>query len=290
MGGDVWGGGVMVAVAATLWVVYLIPTWRRRREYATAERNAVRLQQTLRVLAETSEMPEQVRLGANARGAIDRQRAVRQVRDTKREASGGVAAAGRLSVRRLRLASSALLLLAMVGIIVGLVLPAVAGKWLVFVIAIASGSVALVSLKRLARRQAPVRVVPLEATLVPDFAFESAAAPHGVEIPRATWTPRPVPKPLYQSRGSVASSAMASADASAQRRHAAATAEAERRASESESKAVPLRASASGDPRNGASSVETGAVPSRLAAMGVVVDAGGDGFDLDEVLRRRRAG
>ena len=55
------GGGLMLAVAAALWMVYLIPNWLKRREYLATERNAVRLQQTIRVLSETAEVPEHVR-------------------------------------------------------------------------------------------------------------------------------------------------------------------------------------------------------------------------------------
>ncbi len=129
MGGEVWGGGVMVTVAATLWVVYLIPTWRRRRQYATAEKNAVRLQQTLRVLAETSEMPEHVRIEAKAREAVERRRAIRQVADKKRGDPVAVGATGGgRSVRQLRLASSAVLVLAVGGLAASVASPAIAGN------------------------------------------------------------------------------------------------------------------------------------------------------------------
>ena len=47
----------MLALAAGLWLAYLVPNWLRRKEFAATERNAVRLQQTIRVLAETSEAP-----------------------------------------------------------------------------------------------------------------------------------------------------------------------------------------------------------------------------------------
>jgi len=53
-----WGGGLVLALVAVLWLVYLVPTWQRRREYLATERNAVRLQQTLRILAQTAELPE----------------------------------------------------------------------------------------------------------------------------------------------------------------------------------------------------------------------------------------
>ena len=78
MGGQVLGGGVVVLVAALLWLVYLLPTWHSRRQFDAAERNAVRLNQALRVLAETSEMPGEVRLELNARTAMAQQRLAKQ--------------------------------------------------------------------------------------------------------------------------------------------------------------------------------------------------------------------
>ncbi|MCM3655868.1 hypothetical protein M3147_01220 [Agromyces mediolanus] len=71
---DVVGGGVLVAVAAALWIVYLLPNWFRRRQYEVSERHAIRLQQTLRVLAETAETPDAVRLEATAREVVAQQR------------------------------------------------------------------------------------------------------------------------------------------------------------------------------------------------------------------------
>jgi hypothetical protein len=71
---DPIGGGVLVAVAATLWIAYLLPSWLRRRQYLATERNAVRLQQTLRILAETAEAPEEVRTGVSAREVAAQER------------------------------------------------------------------------------------------------------------------------------------------------------------------------------------------------------------------------
>jgi hypothetical protein len=75
---DAIGGGVLVAVAAGLWVAYLLPTWFRRGQYLATERNAVRLQQTLRILAETAETPEEVRVEATARDVAVQQRILAQ--------------------------------------------------------------------------------------------------------------------------------------------------------------------------------------------------------------------
>ncbi|QAY73353.1 hypothetical protein ET445_08345 [Agromyces protaetiae] len=84
---DAIGGGVLVAVAAALWIAYLLPTWLRRRQYLDTERNAVRLQQTLRILAETAETPETVRVAATAREVAAQQRILAEREETARLAA-----------------------------------------------------------------------------------------------------------------------------------------------------------------------------------------------------------
>jgi len=78
MDGQVLGGGVIVLVAVLLWLVYLLPSWQGRYRYNAAERNAVRLNQALRVLAQTSETPDEVRLELNARTALAQQKLARR--------------------------------------------------------------------------------------------------------------------------------------------------------------------------------------------------------------------
>jgi hypothetical protein len=85
MGGQVLGGGVIVLVAVLLWMVYLLPSWHQRRQYDAAERNAVRLNQALRVLAETSDTPGEVRLELNARTALAQQKLARQAMAEREE-------------------------------------------------------------------------------------------------------------------------------------------------------------------------------------------------------------
>lgn len=72
------GGGVVVLVAVVLWLVYLLPSWYGRHQYQAAERNAVRLNQALRVLAQTSETPTEVRLELTARTALAQQKLARR--------------------------------------------------------------------------------------------------------------------------------------------------------------------------------------------------------------------
>ncbi|WP_194411030.1 large exoprotein [Microbacterium cremeum] len=87
MGEQVLGGGVIVLVAVLLWLVYLLPSWHSRRQFDAAERNAVRLNQALRVLAETSETPEEVRLELNARTAAAQQRLARRALAEREQAA-----------------------------------------------------------------------------------------------------------------------------------------------------------------------------------------------------------
>ncbi len=82
------GTAIMLAIAAGLWFLYLVPTWVRRREYLATERTATRLQQTMRVLAETAEVPDAVRVSATARDAA---RAERLLRAQQRRADAMVA-------------------------------------------------------------------------------------------------------------------------------------------------------------------------------------------------------
>jgi len=85
MGGQVLGGGVVVLVAVLLWLLYLLPSWQGRHRYYAAERNAVRLNQALRVLAETSETPEEVRLELNARTALAQQKLAKRVQSEREQ-------------------------------------------------------------------------------------------------------------------------------------------------------------------------------------------------------------
>ncbi|TFC96316.1 hypothetical protein, partial [Cryobacterium sp. TmT3-12] len=110
MSSEVLGGGVMIAVAAALWVTYLMPTWARRRQYLATERNAVRLQQTMRILAETSEVPQQVRLEANARTVMTQRKLLAQAEDDARAEAKAVtdaAVAARRSAAALAAANRA---------------------------------------------------------------------------------------------------------------------------------------------------------------------------------------
>src|SRR6185312_14152768 len=102
MGVDGFGSSIVIALAALLWLVYLVPTWFRRKEYLSTERNAVRLQQTLRIVAETSELPQQVRVETSARAAAAQEKLLRaQMQRERAIAKAQLTAADRASTRQL---------------------------------------------------------------------------------------------------------------------------------------------------------------------------------------------
>ncbi|MGN6762167.1 MAG: hypothetical protein ACTHJI_12680 [Leifsonia sp.] len=365
MTGDVMGGGVVVAVAAALWLAYLVPVWLRRREYLATERNAVRLQQTLRILAETSELPDEVRMEATARTVAEQQRILRKAEQrtlaTARaeaaaharreqalaeerrraaeeaeqaaaeaiaiERASRAAAAQRARVlatarittdavahalspqrrrrlRRARAVSTLVLVAGLMGLVAGAVLLFETGAWLLVAASVGAVSVAGWMLGRLARPQrAAARPQPLVRTsqVAPELYDD---AQHDVPVQerlRQSWTPRPLPKPLHLSPGTVAAAAMASVDAAAELRRAAARAELERKAAAAEAAEraaapvpVPLRAvgrvgEALGIAGSGTAVSAAASTPSRYASMGVLDDVDTGSLDLDAVLRRRRA-
>ena len=307
MSSEALGGGVMVAVAAVLWVAYLMPTWSRRKQYQATERNAVRLQQALRVLAETAEIPRQVRLEATARTLAEQQRVLARAEYSQRAEAQAVTDAGR-AVRRAaavtaaatpRLAESpirklrrlrrfrglvALMLLAGFVLAVAGIAPALAGSFT----ALVGGGVITVAafgiLGRLATVARSARIVRVEAPVDLPVLIGQAFEPvqwEATPAAAATWTPHPVPRALHLSRGSIAQSAMASVEAANQLRKAAAQAEVARRgaalAEEAHRAVTPIARPA------------VAAAPSRFASMGIVGETGPGLTDLDAVLRRRRA-
>ncbi|MFB8387669.1 large exoprotein [Microbacterium sp. NPDC055910] len=229
MGGQVLGGGVIVLVAALLWLVYLLPSWHSRRQYDASERNAVRLNQALRVLAETSETPEEVRLELTARTALAQQKLARRALAEREQVALEEArielerarderAAARLSpeARRAR-ARRRVRLTAMTLGVAGL---GIAG-WGVWTIVstgaqlllwagLAATIVAGLVLQRMARVGA--RAVTRTAQ---DAGERVAVHMQDVELEqtRREWAPRELPRPLTASAGSRAAAVLDAEDA-----------------------------------------------------------------------------
>ncbi|MEY2849480.1 MAG: hypothetical protein RI885_2147 [Actinomycetota bacterium] len=323
------GSSVVIALAAVLWLVYLIPTWFRRREYLSTERNAVRLQQTLRIMAETAEVPEQVHLESSARAvavqqrmlhqAEQRQRAIHRAREAmmRRDAARTLAtlrpsvasevlrtsvAARRL--RRSRAATSGVLLVSMLVVASGLLVPNAVLPVSVLPVAVApmvvGGGVAagvasvllLTVLAAAGRRRTALMRELRSRPAAPRRVVTETPAVADAPAARSSWTPVPIPKPLYLSRPPVQPIV---SEAAAQQERDRLLAEAERaermlRERERAEKVTPIRpATPALAPAAAAPAAAAPAAPSRFATMGFVDAADSTVTDLDAVLRRRRA-
>ena len=291
---DLTGAGtaIMLALAAVLWFFYLMPTWFARRQYLATERNATRLQRTIRIMAETAEVPEEVRVEASAREIAERERLVRieqrraelahrsrvQAELARARSASTRDALARLRLRRSRRLAS---LLVISGLVVGalqlwLIVQTgiVLGSWIVLGAAAASLILGARLQSRLNERALLLRVdaAPRRSTVWREPVVDAA--------PTRAWTPVPVPKPLYLERGEAPRVAAASVDSAALLRAAAAEAERALRAAHAEPEVVafPTPAAPTAAP-----------AASRYARMGIVDDADSAPLDLDEALRRRRA-
>lgn len=293
-------GGIMVALAAGLWLVYLLPTWFKRREYAALVKTNIRRQQAIRVLQETEPIPVRQRVEAivtptgqvanpdKLAEAIQRSKAAQAARLASRQIAEDAAAPGQDAASKARIArrlrrTRAIALLVLLAAVITLVVQATlmlttgiaAGAWAVLGFSAVGAIVSFSALGRLAtiarRRQAPVvqAARPMRQRVVED---REAARP-----PVATWTPVAMPKPLYLSRSEAP--AAPSVDHLERLRAAALESGRALREAQEAPEITPIS-----KPEMPA------AAPSKYAAMGVVSKSDVTGTDLDEVLRRRRAG
>ncbi|MFJ3472579.1 hypothetical protein ACIPJ1_06560 [Microbacterium maritypicum] len=281
MDGPVLSGGVIVLVAVLLWMLYLLPSWRGRFQYNAAERNAVRLNQALRVLAETSETPGEVRFELNARTALAQQKLAKRVQ-SEREAAELESLREQLAAtradpvirrararRRVRVAATSTLLVGLVIAGLGVWQLLAAGSSALLWIGGAAVVVAGIALQRMAAVAGRVA----RATHVVAAPAAPRVAPELHDQGRATWTPRPLPEPLVSVAGSRAQAAQAQMEAQEQRRKAARVAALRERAEQMAPEA-PVALPAASSP---------------YARMGFVDDAEIEAH-VRELLSRRAAG
>jgi hypothetical protein len=267
-----WGGGIVLLVAAVLWLVYLMPSWAARRQYLATERNAIRLQQTLRILAQTAELPDEVRIEMNAKSLAQAQRvarseeakrtaivraheAARQREITRRlaeqapvlERASAVPALTAMRMRRSRLGAT---LFGTLGVVIALVVfVAAPSLWLVGVAGLvaAGGSAAVLAQLHQVATARKQRLAAAEAGATrasrPATAWTDPAPPLSTEQPAEpaadrSWTPNHVPKPLYVERPAApAASPESSAELAARLKERVAAAKAE-----AEAEAAAIRA------------------------------------------------
>lgn len=268
-------------VAVLLWMLYLLPSWRGRFQYNAAERNAVRLNQALRVLAETSETPGEVRFELNARTALAQQKLAKRVQ-SEREAAELESLREELAAtradpvirrararRRVRVAATSTLLTGLVIAGFGVWQLLAAGSSVLLWIGGAAIVVAGVALQRMAAVAGRVA----RATHVVAAPAAPRVAPELHDQGRATWTPRPLPEPLVSVAGSRAQAAQAQLEAQEERRKAARVAALRERAEQMAPEA-PVALPAASSP---------------YARMGFVDDAEIEAH-VRELLSRRAAG
>lgn len=268
------GGGIMLAIAAALWLAYLLPSWLKRREYLATERNAVRLQQTIRVLAETAQVPDVVRAARSAPFPV----AVGRPATPPPAVDPRVLTARR--IRRTRALSTLVLASALILGFVQVSLIAstgvAAGSWLVVGIAALAAVASVAMLGRLAERSRSGAITLAR----PARRTSLGARPRSVPAVDRSWTPVAMPKPLYLDKPD-APAVVQRVDLEA----AARLAEEARRAAEREAATIrPAAAIPAGRP---AAAIPAGA--SRFARMGIVDDTDTSVPDLDAALARRRA-
>lgn len=284
------GGGLLIAVAAALWLVYLVPNYLRRREYLATERNAVRLQQTIRVLAETAETPDAVRVESAAKARVlARELAARPVAvgapvSTPLPAALDPRARATARLRRTRLIVAAATAVALVSLIVQAVIAIVGGIAAVSgiltvgsLIGAATGVAILGRLAKISRERSSATSTAPIARTTRSMALHDmpvAAAPSRAS---REWTPVPIPRPTYLERPAAVQ------PTAAEVARAAARAEAElSEASEVAAKAI-----------RGTQETVPAIAPaasSRFATMGVVdAEVTPAMPDIDRALRRRRA-
>lgn len=295
------GGGAIIAFAAVLWLVYLTPSWVRRRQYLATERNAVRLQQTLRILAETADVPDEVRAEVSARSVAEQHRmlraaahraeAVARPREAAaertlarravsprepRQRADAVSAITGARLRRTRAVAGIVLLLAVGAAGYG-GWRAIAGEPPVLLVGgVVVAFVAVAVLQRaatVAAAQRAVRAVDHAVTAQP--APQSFTDWQRTEQARPTWTPVPIPRPLYLERTQAAEEPDRTAAAETLRIAAKQADDALRRA-HAAAEVVAIDATTA-ERRSSRAPVGPGDVEPVLS-------------DLDAVLRRRRAG
>ena len=250
------GTALLLLVAGALWLVYLVPIWLRRSEYLATERNAARLGQTLRVLAETAEPTQELKTELTAR----------EVAKAQREAERKIQAVSftpeELKAKRRRVLRSTTTLFTAIGL-VGLVssISLQAALWVTGALAAKTVlGIAVLGVLAKAGRAPRLRTTQPAPVRTPAAATQ----------PAPTWQPPSLPEPLSRRQTIPSQQPPLPSRDELLRRARAAAAEAR--------------------PDEAAAQAQSLAPVSRFDQVGRVDrDKTSSGVDLDEVLRRRRA-
>jgi hypothetical protein len=296
---DFLGGGLVFAIAAVLWIAYLVPSWLRRKNFMATEQNAARLQQTIRVLVEAEDAPAVIRADVTGRGVYEQHKALREAEAAARQAMQAqivadalaardpreVAALAKHRRRTQRVIAFIILMLSVLTTAAGITFVGYTGSPALMYIGLGSVVVSLVGLRILAMPLRLAAVVPVSARKPAAFVdYAPAATPSSRE-----WTPRPLPRPLHLEPGSLARAPVDSASMAARLRQAAQE-EALRERLERASEINRGRQVAASDAVK-VPTVPAAAVPRNVLDEIAQLDAQSTGsLNFDELYRRRAVG
>jgi hypothetical protein len=219
---------------------------------------------------------------AEAQDAAVARAAARRLAETQPALAADVATSSSASrrLRRSRAITSVILTAGLAATGLGVAQLAASGAWMLLAVgaAVSVGSIAMLGqMASVGRARAELARALRSRPAVVVEAPRVVVAP--VAPVQTTWTPVPVPKPLYMSRPAPERSLVTSLEAAAELRQAAADAERRLREAHEAPEVTPIRPAAAAAP----------AAPSRFARMGFVEEQPEAHTDLDAVLRRRRA-
>lgn len=273
MSGDFLGGGIVFAIAAALWIAYLIPSWLRRRHFATTEATTVRMKHTVAAMsARGRDTSALIEAEATARAVHEQKKILRKLEKQSRRSDREAARASLSPEQRLllarhrrknqRLGALVFLLLSLATVAAGVAVIAYLGDILLLVMGILMTFTALVIQRALGRT---VKLPRQES--VPKMVH---TVPVASASPAVTgWTPQPLPRPLQSAPDSASARTIARAQAAEEQRRALA----QQQYLDSLEQSKP---------------VET--ATSQFAKLGIIDEMDGEAFNLDEALRRRRVG
>ena len=188
------GPTLTLVLAGVLWLVYLAPSMRRKREFESTEKNTIRIQQALRAAAQTTNTPDEIVTEISNREALVRQRE-RERLEKYRDAELRLSVrweAGSAPVRATR--TLKLLVTVVAGIaLVAAVAFGIGAVWVGTVVAILVAGIAIVSLvvingsasavdSRPARKRSNVQDIDPSWTPVRPPTVRKAAMPEGAGL------------------------------------------------------------------------------------------------------------
>lgn len=295
---DFFGGGLVFAVAAALWIAYLIPSWIRRRNFNAVEHNVARskvalgdfiqgsapsMAQTVNESLETSRERKRSLLAAEriARAQLHaEQKAVKAQRSEER------LAVAKHRRRTWRLVAFILVVVSVLASLAGIALVDYTGNPALLYGGLGGFMGGLLAISLLsARGRKAVHAEVQASQSAPLFDFQPS---FDAEQTRS-WTPQPLPRPMHLQAGSLAQATVAQVSM-AERIRQAAREEALRARIDTAAEIAFAQSVVQADAVRVPQAAATVVPVADVTSLGALTDPQTMPLDLDEVFRRRAAG